>query len=447
MPHHSILEIKGLPSTSNLIEEETFLQFLASLKSKKADDAFVRSIGSGNDDVDVADLVDMPTVFSTLTKTPIAVANNVWESLEKNLVDRTCLENGWTRFRLDGDGEIWLELDARKAWLSRALSVFHAQGVLLEDDREGFKLVSRMMWLDGNINPSPSKCRQRPHQPVYLFVYPPPPALLYGNTSVLHHWSFYEDGQPQLSPESCHDLGLPVNLHFNDWGYKSYSWSTDRYKSLHHYQLLRGFDPTTTDFARHLGYHQIFQPQHDDDRFEDVCEGQTYLEGYTDLDRSVVGIDPEYRSTMQEPEANSIFGTGINTNDSSPGCTAESSPNAVSGQHWMADTRYRLGATGTQGYLDQAFHRNGDEYRRGSSYSGVEMLDTSDHLSPRISQHTTVTSSNGYELYPTVRPTMVPSILPEDLEEVVDDCDSPLTSVDDPDVEELCALFERLTIA
>ncbi|KAJ8089570.1 hypothetical protein PM082_014826 [Marasmius tenuissimus] len=387
---------------------------------------------AGNDE-DVPERVDQPTVVSTRTKTPIAIANNAWGS----------------QFRLDGDGEIWLELDASKAWLLQAASVFHAQGVLLEDDREGFKLVYRDVWLEGNIDPSSSKCRQRHQQPVYLFLHPPTPALLAGNTSSLHHWSFHEDGHSQLSPETCHNLGLPFNLYFNDWGSKSFSWSTDHYKSLHHYQLLRGFDPTTTDFARHLGYRHIFQPQNDDDRFDDVCKGQTSacLEGYTDLDKSVVGIDPEYRSTMQGPEKNSSFGTGISTHNLSAEYSAKTNRNAANGQCWIVDTRSGLGTTSTQGYLDQAFRHNSDEYRRGSSYSGVEMLDTSDHLSSRISQHTTVTSSNNYKLYPTVQPTMVPSTLPEDLEEVVDDCDSPLTSVDDPNVEELCALFQRLTIA
>ncbi|KAL0058442.1 hypothetical protein AAF712_014886 [Marasmius tenuissimus] len=150
---------------------------------------------------------------------------------------------------------------------------------------------------------------------------------------------------------------------------------------------------------------------------------------------------------MQGPEENSNVGTGFSINSLSPEYRAESNRNAANGQRWIVDTGSGLRTTDTQGYLDQAFRRNSDEYRRGSSYSGVEMLDTSDHLSSRISQHTTVTSSNGYGLYPTVQPTMVPSTLPEDLEEVVDDCDSPLTSADDPDVEELCALFERLTIA
>ncbi|KAJ8089511.1 hypothetical protein PM082_014767 [Marasmius tenuissimus] len=380
MLHHPrVFDIKGLPSTSNLIQEETFLQFLASLKSKEADDVFVRLIGDGHDDVDVPDLVDRPTVFSTLTKTPIAVANNVWGRLRDNLVEQTCLGDGLTRFRLDGDR--WLDLrwnwGADKAWLSQAGRVLHARGVSMEDDREDFKLVYRKACLDGDIDPSPSKCRQRRQQPIYLFLHPPPPDLLDGNTSSLHHWSFYEDGQPQLSPETCHDLGLPFDLNFQNWGFKSFSWSIDRYKSLHRYQLLRGFDPTTTDFAQHLGYHHVFQPQHDNDRFEDVCEDQTTacLENCADLDRSVVGVGSEYQSTTQGPEENSIVGAGFSINSLSPEYRAESNRNGANGQRWIVDTGSGLRTTDIQGYLDQAFRDNGAEYRQGNSYSGVEMGD------------------------------------------------------------------------
>ncbi|KAL0058676.1 hypothetical protein AAF712_014637 [Marasmius tenuissimus] len=231
-------------------------------------------------DENVPERVDRPTVFSTRTKTPIAVANNVWESLNDNLVDRTCLENGWTRFRLDGDRWVSLRLnwDAEKAWLSQAWRVFHARGVLLEDDLKDFTLVFPYVWLGGDLDESPSKCQLRRRQPIFLFIYPPHPNLLYGKTSSTHHWSFHEDGQPQISPELCWDLGLPIQLDFDDWGLKSHSWSTSNYQLIHQYQLLRGFDPTTTDFARHLGYNKnIFQPLNDDDRFREVDKGTPKL--------------------------------------------------------------------------------------------------------------------------------------------------------------------------
>ncbi|KAK1221991.1 hypothetical protein PQX77_015190, partial [Marasmius sp. AFHP31] len=41
------------------------------------------------------------------------------------------------------------------------------------------------------------------------------------------------------------------------------------YQHIHQYQVLRGFDPSTTDFARHLEYDQhLFQPVNDSDRFQ-----------------------------------------------------------------------------------------------------------------------------------------------------------------------------------
>ncbi|KAJ8090484.1 hypothetical protein PM082_002372 [Marasmius tenuissimus] len=38
---------------------------------------------------------------------------------------------------------------------------------------------------------------------------------------------------------------------------------------MHQYQLNRGFDPSTIDFARHVGYDQnIFRPVNNSERFE-----------------------------------------------------------------------------------------------------------------------------------------------------------------------------------
>ncbi|KAK1218168.1 hypothetical protein PQX77_019153 [Marasmius sp. AFHP31] len=225
--------------------------------------------------------VDRPTVFSAVTETPIAVANNVWTSHRDNLVEGTCLDNGLTRFRLVGDGELSLgqNYDATQAWISQALSVFRARGVSLEDDLEDFRLVyPRALLGEGYVNDSPSKSQQRREQPVFLFVYLPPSNLLKGKTSSLHHWSFQEDGHLQITPESCCDLGLPVELDYDDYSCFSRSWPTDIYRSLHQYQVARGFDPITADFARHLGYDNYnFQPFNDSDRFKEVPEGQISL--------------------------------------------------------------------------------------------------------------------------------------------------------------------------
>ncbi|KAJ8089509.1 hypothetical protein PM082_014765 [Marasmius tenuissimus] len=290
--------IKDIPPTAELLQEEVLVRFLASHKSKEADDAFMSAMVYARNREVVPEWVDRPTVFSTRTETPIAVANNVWESLEDNLVEQTCLQSGWTRFRLDGDGWVWLRLneDADKAWLSQVWSVFHDRGVLLEDDQEGFTLTYHFAWLDGYLDESPPKCQRRQQQPIFLFVYPPPPHFKEGKTSSTHHWSFHQDGHSQLPPELCCNLGLPVELRVEYGLYYSFSWPTSIHQLIHQYQSLRGFDPTTTDFARHLGYNKnIFQPLNDDDRFgevdEDRSSGSSTIR--TDPGTSVTSADPE----------------------------------------------------------------------------------------------------------------------------------------------------------
>ncbi|KAL0573357.1 hypothetical protein V5O48_008600 [Marasmius crinis-equi] len=50
-----------------------------------------------------------------------------------------------------------------------------------------------------------------------------------------------------------------------------YYWNNDIYRWIHQYQLARGFDPTTPDFAQHLGY-PIYQVYDDSDRFQEYCD-------------------------------------------------------------------------------------------------------------------------------------------------------------------------------
>ncbi|KAK1223204.1 hypothetical protein PQX77_013927 [Marasmius sp. AFHP31] len=303
------LEIKGLPPTAELLQEEVLVRFLACQKSREADDAFMYVMSFDQNGENVPEQVDRPTILSALTKTPIAVANNIWKDLEDNLVERTCLENGSTRFRLDGrlDGDdrlwLWLNGDIEKAWHSQASSVFHARGVSLEDDLKNLYLVYPCGWLRGYVDDSPSKRQLQRQQPIFLFIHPPPPNLPNGETSPLHHWSFQEDGHSHISLESCFHLGLPVKLHYHNGGHNSYFWPTDRYKLIHQYQIARGFDPTTANFARHLGYDNIFQPLDDADRFEDVQKDQTPLPPNTsaDHDGSLHIVDSEYSSDIPDP--------------------------------------------------------------------------------------------------------------------------------------------------
>ena len=93
------LDVEELPSTVDLLQEGVYLRFLASQKSKEVDRGIVSAIDWSHVWEEVFERCDRPTVFSTLTQTPIAVANNIWEELNPygNLLEGTLLENGLTR--------------------------------------------------------------------------------------------------------------------------------------------------------------------------------------------------------------------------------------------------------------------------------------------------------------------------------------------------------------
>ncbi|KAK1222541.1 hypothetical protein PQX77_014605 [Marasmius sp. AFHP31] len=293
------VKAENLPLTAEMLQEDVFLRFLASLKSKQADRAFLYAMSwGGNDNYEgVPESFVRPTIFSTLTTTPIAVANNVWVD-GWGFTERKTLENRITRFRLEEDGsrlELRSNDNAGLAWLSQLSNIFEACGISLDDDLSNYhyQLVYPEARLEGYLDESPSKSQRRCQQPIYLFVYPPPPDLSKGKTSHLHFWSFHKHSQSRLSPESCLDFGLPIKLTF--FHAHDFSRKTNNYKLIHQYQLLRGFDPTTTDFAQHVGYGHIFQPIHHSDRFIEVSQ-----EHSNSLDGSVTNDSSECLSDMTD---------------------------------------------------------------------------------------------------------------------------------------------------
>ncbi|KAJ8079193.1 hypothetical protein PM082_021693 [Marasmius tenuissimus] len=283
-----------LPLTAELVQEDILLRFLASLNSKEVDDVVVCGVISSDAWNRVPEGVLRPTVVSTSTNTPIAVANNdAWRGWRDTLPGRNVLENGMTRFTLAGGGDVWLgwNWDAEWAWMAQAWSVFSARGISLDEDLSVFELIYPCAELSGCL--SDSKARQRSEQPIYLFFQSLPPNLDNGDTSSLHFWSFDEDGQSPLSDDLCHDFGLPTELRLYQY-FISRSWSHEAYSRLRQYQILRGFDPSTTDFARSLGYDEnIFHPLRDSDRFAQVNQEPSLEIG--------ASTETAYVSTLEGP--------------------------------------------------------------------------------------------------------------------------------------------------
>ncbi|KAK1234172.1 hypothetical protein PQX77_002598, partial [Marasmius sp. AFHP31] len=268
-------EIGDLPLAADFLREDVLLCFLASLKSKKVDRKVVWYSVLRGLPLTSRRVFSQPTVISTLTNTPITVANNAWRSNSSDcLPNLTLLENGLTRFTLTGPPQyISLEWNsnARHAWMSQASSILHACGINTEDDLSVYELFYHSAWLKfiPRLECSEAQRERQSQQPIYLFVRQPPADLSNCETSSLHYWSFHEDGRSPIPRETCHSLGLPIELDFKNSDSPSFSWPSVNYKHLHQYQLARGFNPSTADFARHLGYNvNIFWPANDSDRFE-----------------------------------------------------------------------------------------------------------------------------------------------------------------------------------
>ena len=91
-------KIADMPSTVDLLQEDIFLRFLASLKSKEVDLALVNAMRWSNIIECASEMCNQPTVIATLTQTLTSRANNfIWESVSGSLLDVGLLENGLTR--------------------------------------------------------------------------------------------------------------------------------------------------------------------------------------------------------------------------------------------------------------------------------------------------------------------------------------------------------------
>ncbi|KAK7023388.1 hypothetical protein VNI00_016803 [Paramarasmius palmivorus] len=114
-------------------------------------------------------------------------------------------------------------------------------------------------------------------QPLYLFVYPLPVSVLETMSwtqSRTHFWSLNESGQPELPEEEYEQWGVPTLEPSIKGPILLSSWTEEIYDAMRDWQVVRGFDPTTSNFARHMGYPEleIVGEERVKSRFEDVTE-------------------------------------------------------------------------------------------------------------------------------------------------------------------------------
>ncbi|KAL0563699.1 hypothetical protein V5O48_018365 [Marasmius crinis-equi] len=244
-------------SDGKLLQEDALVQYLATLKrSRDLDRKVARWLSYFSfASAEPSDMrVDRPTVISSLTNTTIAVADTGMSSIRARgsscLGEREVLSNGLTRFKLEHHGR-HLELDwnwweAKRAWVAQSPMVFHAHGISMEAN---LNLIVPYI-SNGTLSQSRTKRRRRQKcAPIYLFTRP---------SQASTFWSFEEDGHLPIPDDLCSYLGLPVKLSLKCI---RYPFSTQTYKAMRDYQILRGFDPTTADFAQDCGlYDYEFHP-------------------------------------------------------------------------------------------------------------------------------------------------------------------------------------------
>ncbi|KAG7098115.1 hypothetical protein E1B28_000087 [Marasmius oreades] len=217
-----------------------------------------------------------PVVVSGLTYSKIAIGFTYWESpvvgwLEPEVV----MNDGRTRVKLaEYTFGTHLRLDynwhhPQNEWLSQASSVFYQLGISLDGDLSHIELITPRISLEGQLERSEVHLQRRWEvRPIYLFMHP----LVLDSDLIDHYWSLDATGGTRISEETCNELGLPFKLRVVCWTVERFPWYTETYKDIERWQVDRGFDPKTTDFARYLGYPVFEVVQPDSSRFEEHKE-------------------------------------------------------------------------------------------------------------------------------------------------------------------------------
>ncbi|ESK87834.1 hypothetical protein Moror_15327 [Moniliophthora roreri MCA 2997] len=194
-----------------------------------------------------------------------------WQNYNRTgLVEETVLDDGLTRFKLDPTRGEGVYLDTMyhcgrfwKGWLSQSSQVFDA--IEVAGGMENFFTVippdlriqfSRRPTASRTLRNGEYPVKITPPTPIYLFLHPLPMSVSECVSWIEGHfcfWSFDEIGQSRMSEEECERWGLPVLTASTYDTVCPRSWFTYVYTTLQDWQKARGFDPATSDWARHMG--------------------------------------------------------------------------------------------------------------------------------------------------------------------------------------------------
>ncbi|KAL0565960.1 hypothetical protein V5O48_016058 [Marasmius crinis-equi] len=213
--------------------------------------------------------------------------------------ERMDMENGSSRFTLakswiaeyefifctddSEDHEHW-----DRQWLSQAPHHFKATNIPREDwslydlrwepDQLNLRPITTT---SNNVDARQFKVAQSEddhiYSPYYLFILPllplssAPDLESWRRAQTFYYWSVDPDGASVMSEEQRISIGLPS--YTSEFLSLCKRWPAEVYDFMRLWQEAKGFDPTTTDFARSMGYPILeVLPQNGDDRFETVTD-------------------------------------------------------------------------------------------------------------------------------------------------------------------------------
>ncbi|KAK7060774.1 hypothetical protein VNI00_000506 [Paramarasmius palmivorus] len=207
--------------------------------------------------------------------------NGMWRCQQGSgaFLEPTLMEGGWTRFKVslekfDEDQSFSFDFYSphELAWLSQAYAVFN---VHRDIDEESCFMIDAIVILE-------LRRRQcRPHSSeftsngvLYLFIKSLPSWLSGFERWLNDHisfWSVEEDGSNQIAEMDCQYIGLPKVTPV-DAAYSLTSWPKYSYEAIRRWQVARGFEPTTVDFARSCGYPSFELVLKKSEQIEEVVE-------------------------------------------------------------------------------------------------------------------------------------------------------------------------------
>ncbi|KAG7087955.1 hypothetical protein E1B28_011996 [Marasmius oreades] len=226
------------------------------------------------------------------------------------------MEDGRTRLSINSTARLHMQEDLllgfryeidipwhqrRPGWLSQACSIFNTLNIPKDkwsdyDFIDWIYLDLDLGTLDHDVEDDFDTIAPNNDEPdYYLFLLPPPPSLPGGFPDIhawmsgknLYYYSLDPNGKSVMTESQRLSFRLPPIV--PDFRYRGWSWNSDVYDIISAWQEKKGFDPTTTEFARSLGY-PIMEVTYstDDGCFEDLFENTDRVgtgdEGAMDID-------------------------------------------------------------------------------------------------------------------------------------------------------------------